>query len=58
MYSEIPLKSPKNKYRMKKFFLAAVVAVIVSTIISSCSRGMSPAQAASGRQRCGHGYVR
>ena len=45
----------KNVPFMKKFFALAVLIVL---FLSSCSRGMTPAQAASGRQRCGHGYIK
>jgi hypothetical protein len=32
--------------------------LIASVVLSSCGRFMTPSEAASSRQRCGHGSVR
>jgi hypothetical protein len=40
---------------MKKKVL---VIVLISFIFVSCSRGLTPWQAAQGSQKCGRGYIR
>ncbi len=42
---------------MKKL-LVAMFAVVMMISLFSCNRGMSPADAASGRQKCGRGYIK
>ena len=40
---------------MKKIIFIVLIGFL---FITSCSRGMSPWQAAQGSQKCGRGYIR